>query len=154
MTSNHSIISNSSNPNNPSKSICKLHKPQNKPTYTGNHTDNAHGHPTLQHMEQEAAKLRDLNSELDSIQQTPAVEVDAQRAEADSKSVYVGNVDYGATPLELQQHFSASGVVERVTIMTNKQTGQPKGFAYLEFASTDGANKAGGNARWLFVQRP
>lgn len=103
---------------------------------------------TLEEMEQEAAKLRELNSELDNLQQSAQGqgqgqgEIDAQRSEADSKSVYVGNVDYGTTPLELQQHFSTAGVVERVTIMTNKQTGQPKGFAYLEFALADGANKA------------
>lgn len=66
----------------------------------------------------------------------------AARSETDTRSIYIGNVDYGSTPLELQQHFSDSGVVERVTIMTNKLTGQPKGFAYLEFALSEAASKA------------
>lgn len=98
----------------------------------------------LQELEAEAAKLRELNSLLDKIlqQQPDQAEEDAARTEADSRSIYVGNVDYGTTPVELQQHFSSSGDVERVTILTNKHTGQPKGFAYLEFALEEGANKA------------
>lgn len=55
------------------------------------------------------------------------------RNSLDSRSIYIGNVDYGANPLDLQRHFRACGVVERITIMTNKETGQPKGYAYLEF---------------------
>jgi hypothetical protein len=42
-------------------------------------------------------------------------------------------VDYSATPEELVTHFKACGTVERVTIMCDKFTGQPKGFAYIEF---------------------
>ncbi|OBA19167.1 RNA-binding domain-containing protein [Metschnikowia bicuspidata var. bicuspidata NRRL YB-4993] len=97
---------------------------------------------TLQDMEEEAARLRELNARLDALQSAPLGEEETQKSEVDPKSVYVGNVDYGATPLELQQHFSTSGEVERVTIITNKQTGQPKGFAYLEFSLADEANKA------------
>jgi RNA recognition motif. (a.k.a. RRM, RBD, or RNP domain) len=48
-------------------------------------------------------------------------------------SVYVGQVDYSATPEELLAHFEACGTVERVTIVCDKMTGRPKGFAYLEF---------------------
>ena len=59
-----------------------------------------------------------------------------------SRSIYIGNVNYSATPQELQMLFSKSGVVNRVTIMTNKFTQQPKGFAYLEFADEDAVNKA------------
>ena len=65
-----------------------------------------------------------------------------KKRDTDARSIYIGNVDYGSTPLELQQHFSSAGVVNRVTILTNKFTGQPKGFAYLEFADTDAVNKA------------
>lgn len=60
----------------------------------------------------------------------------------DVKSVYIGNVDYAVTSVELQQHFADCGVVERVTIMTNKATGQPKGFAYMEFATAEQAKVA------------
>lgn len=43
-------------------------------------------------------------------------------------------VDYGATVEELGGHFSDCGTINRVTIMCNKATGMPKGFAYIEFA--------------------
>ena len=44
-------------------------------------------------------------------------------------SVYVGQVDYSATPEELLAHFEPCGTVERVTIVCDKFTGKPKGFA-------------------------
>lgn len=43
-------------------------------------------------------------------------------------------MDYSATPEELLSHFEACGTVERVTIVCDKFTGKPKGFAYLEFS--------------------
>jgi len=51
----------------------------------------------------------------------------------DGASIYVGQVDYGTTPEELLGHFEACGTVERVTIVCDKYTGKPKGYAYLEF---------------------
>lgn len=92
----------------------------------------------MEEMEKEAAKLRDLHSQLSGTDS----EAEKEKRDIDSRSVYIGNVDYDATPLELQQHFSSAGVVNRVTILMNKFTGQPKGFAYLEFADIDGVNKA------------
>ena len=47
--------------------------------------------------------------------------------------MYVGQVEYSATPEELLAHFEPCGTVERVTIVCDKFTGHPKGFAYLEF---------------------
>ncbi len=38
----------------------------------------------------------------------------------DSRSIYVGNVDYSCTPEELQLHFQGCGTVNRVTILTDK----------------------------------
>ncbi len=55
-------------------------------------------------------------------------------ADIDARSVYVGNVDYGSTPEELQTHFQACGTINRVTILLDKWTGHPKGYAYVEFA--------------------
>jgi hypothetical protein len=48
-------------------------------------------------------------------------------------SIYVGQVDYSSTPEELLAHFESCGTVERVTIVCDKFTGKPKGYAYLEF---------------------
>lgn len=43
-------------------------------------------------------------------------------------SVYVGQVDYAATPEQLLSHFEACGTVERVTIVCDKFSGRPKGL--------------------------
>ncbi|VDI70636.1 polyadenylate-binding protein 2 [Mytilus galloprovincialis] len=51
-------------------------------------------------------------------------------------------VDYGATAEEMEQHFHGCGSVNRVTILCDKFTGHPKGFAYVEFADKDSVTTA------------
>ena len=58
------------------------------------------------------------------------------------RSVYIGNVDYGATAEELEQHFHGCGSINRVTILCNKFDGTPKGFAYIEFVDKDSVETA------------
>lgn len=70
-----------------------------------------------------------------------AAAADPEKTEIDSRSVYVGNVDYACTPEELQQHFAQCGTVNRVTILTDK-FGNPKGFAYVEFLEVDAVQNA------------
>ncbi|GFY82020.1 polyadenylate-binding protein 1 [Actinidia rufa] len=65
----------------------------------------------------------------------------AEKEEVDSRSIYVGNVDYACTPEEVQQHFQSCGTVNRVTILTDK-FGQPKGFAYVEFVEFEAVQNA------------
>lgn len=60
-----------------------------------------------------------------------------EKKEIDDRSIYVGNVDYGATAEELEAHFHGCGSMNRVTILCNKSDGHPKGFAYIEFGSKD-----------------
>lgn len=55
---------------------------------------------------------------------------------------HVGQVDYDATPDELQSHFEACGTINRVTILCDKFSGRPKGYAYIEFADKDGSENA------------
>eukprot|EP00922_Rhytidocystis_sp_ex-Travisia-forbesii_P051424 GHVS01076322.1.p1 GENE.GHVS01076322.1~~GHVS01076322.1.p1 ORF type:complete len:229 (-),score=65.13 GHVS01076322.1:42-662(-) len=62
--------------------------------------------------------------------------------EVDRRSVYVGNVDYSATPHELQDHFKSCGNINRITIMVDKMTGHPKGFAYVEFDDVEAVQHA------------
>jgi polyadenylate-binding protein 2 len=50
---------------------------------------------------------------------------DGNKEEADARSVFVNNVDYGTTPEELQQLFAGCGTVNRVTILADK-FGNPK----------------------------
>ncbi|NWU05200.1 PABP2 protein, partial [Cephalopterus ornatus] len=56
-----------------------------------------------------------------------------EKVEADQRSIYVGNVDYGGTAEELESHFNSCGQINRVTILCDKFSGHPKGYAYIEF---------------------
>ena len=49
--------------------------------------------------------------------------------------IYVGNLSYEVTEEELQQEFQTFGEVESVSIITDKYTGRPKGFAFVEIPS-------------------
>ncbi|KAL3770938.1 hypothetical protein ACHAWO_002483 [Cyclotella atomus] len=63
----------------------------------------------------------------------PKDKSDGEKVSKDGNSIYVGQVDYSSTPEELLAHFESCGTVERVTIVCDKFTGKPKGYAYLEF---------------------
>ncbi|KAK0644499.1 hypothetical protein B0T16DRAFT_460546 [Cercophora newfieldiana] len=80
-------------------------------------------------MEQEAAKLREMQANLDQEHH----ELADNKEDVDSRSIFVGNVDYSASPEEIQTHFQSCGSINRVTILLDKFTGQPKGYAYVEF---------------------
>jgi cold-inducible RNA-binding protein len=49
--------------------------------------------------------------------------------------IYVGNLSYDVTEEELKQEFMAYGEVASVSIMTDKFSGRPKGFAFVEMDS-------------------
>ncbi|KAG4443451.1 hypothetical protein IFR05_001021 [Cadophora sp. M221] len=80
-------------------------------------------------MEEEAAKLREMQATLD--QQSHDLSEDKE--DIDSRSIFVGNVDYASSPEEIQAHFQSCGSINRVTILLDKFTGHPKGYAYVEF---------------------
>ncbi|XP_044901563.1 embryonic polyadenylate-binding protein 2 isoform X4 [Felis catus] len=65
-----------------------------------------------------------------------------EQLESDHRSVYVGNVDYGGTAEELEAYFNSCGEVHRVTILCDKFSGHPKGYAYIEFAAESSAQAA------------
>ncbi|XP_031561997.1 polyadenylate-binding protein 2-B-like [Actinia tenebrosa] len=100
----------------------------------------------VKEMEEEAEKLKEMQKQVEqSIMSPPAQGIHKtveEKAEIDSRSVYVGNVDYSATAEELEQHFHGCGSVNRVTILCDKFTGHPKGFAYVEFADKESVNNA------------
>lgn len=75
-------------------------------------------------MEEEANKLREMQASLD----TQADKVQENQTDVDSRSIFVGNVDYSASPEEIQAHFQSCGSINRVTILLDKFTGQPKGY--------------------------
>lgn len=57
-------------------------------------------------------------------------------------NIFVGNLSYQTTQDELHQAFSAYGNVERVNIITDRDTGQPRGFAFVEMTERRDAETA------------
>ncbi|XKT74139.1 MAG: RNA recognition motif domain-containing protein [Patescibacteria group bacterium UBA2163] len=58
------------------------------------------------------------------------------------KKLFVGNVPYQITEDELRQAFSEAGNVESVAIITDKMTGRPRGFVFVEMSTDEEAQKA------------
>ena len=77
----------------------------------------------VQQMEEEANQLRQMQQNLD----VERGDLRENREDVDARSVFVGNVDYGASPEEIQAHFQSCGSINRVTILLDKFTGHPKG---------------------------
>lgn len=57
-------------------------------------------------------------------------------------NLYVGNLDFSTTEDDLRNAFAAHGTVERVSLMRDKFTGQPRGFAFVEMPDSGEAQKA------------
>jgi RNA recognition motif-containing protein len=57
-------------------------------------------------------------------------------------NIFVGNLSYQATPADLQNAFGAYGSVERVNVVTDRETGQPRGFAFVEMSDSEAAQTA------------
>jgi len=49
--------------------------------------------------------------------------------------IYVGNLSYDITEEELREEFQAFGEVESVSVITDKYSGRPRGFAFVEMQS-------------------
>lgn len=67
-----------------------------------------------------------------------------------SQKLYVGNLPYSATEDEVRQFFSNYGSVVSVSIVTDRETGRPRGFGFVEMddigravADGNGANFGG-----------
>ena len=59
-----------------------------------------------------------------------------------ARKLYVGNMPYEAGEQDLRELFSSAGTVETVTVMRDQMTGRARGFAFVEMASDEGAQKA------------
>ncbi|HEY3739698.1 MAG TPA: RNA-binding protein [Bryobacteraceae bacterium] len=57
-------------------------------------------------------------------------------------NIFVGNLSFGTTQDELHAAFAAYGSVERVNIVTDRDTGQPRGFAFVEMSDRSAADQA------------
>jgi len=57
-------------------------------------------------------------------------------------NIFVGNLSYQTTEAELETAFGTFGAVERVSIVRDRDTGQPRGFAFVEMTNADQAASA------------
>ena len=58
------------------------------------------------------------------------------------KNIFVGNLDFGATEDTIRSLFEAYGTVERVSLMTDRDTGRSRGFAFVEMTDASEADRA------------
>ena len=53
--------------------------------------------------------------------------------------LYVGNLPFSATDESVRALFSKHGTVEKVSLITDRETGRPRGFGFVEMSSADAA---------------
>lgn len=58
------------------------------------------------------------------------------------KNIFVGNLSFGATEDSLRAMFEAYGAVERVNVVTDRDTGRARGFGFVEMSVNADADKA------------
>jgi RNA recognition motif-containing protein len=58
------------------------------------------------------------------------------------KNIFVGNLSFNTSEDELRQVFEAYGQVDRVSILTDRETGRSRGFAFVEMTNTEEGEKA------------
>ena len=59
-----------------------------------------------------------------------------------SKKLYVGNLPFSATEDELRDLFARHGSVDSVKVITDRETGRPRGFAFVEMSEPSSATDA------------
>ena len=67
-------------------------------------------------------------------------------------SIYVGNLSYSVTEEDLSGVFEEYGTVKRITLPTDRETGRPRGFAFVEMAAESeevAAIEALDGAEWM-----
>lgn len=138
----------------------------------------------VEEMEREANKLREMQAAAEKAEReneqggAEGVPMDTEedKAMADSRSIYIGNVrihlcplwwlirfacvdplftfqvDYSATPEEIQGHFQACGTINRVTILCDKFTGHPKGYGSMFNCETSVWFADGVSSRYAYVE--
>ncbi len=58
------------------------------------------------------------------------------------KNIFVGNLDFGASEESIRTLFSSYGNVDRVSIVTDRETGRSRGFAFVEMSDSGEADRA------------
>ena len=58
------------------------------------------------------------------------------------KNLYVGNLPHSTTEAELRNLFEAHGAVEKITLVTDRDTGRSRGFGFVEMTNASEADEA------------
>jgi RNA recognition motif-containing protein len=58
------------------------------------------------------------------------------------KNLYVGNLPHSTTEAELRNLFETHGAVEKITLVTDRDTGRSRGFGFVEMSNASEADKA------------
>jgi RNA recognition motif-containing protein len=58
------------------------------------------------------------------------------------KNIFVGNLDFGATESSIRSLFEPYGSVDRVNVITDRDTGRSRGFAFVEMSDASEADRA------------
>lgn len=59
-----------------------------------------------------------------------------------SKKIYVGNLPFSSTEQDLRDAFGRHGTVDSVSVITDRETGRPRGFAFIEMEEATAAADA------------
>ncbi|HEX3876759.1 MAG TPA: RNA-binding protein [Bryobacteraceae bacterium] len=58
------------------------------------------------------------------------------------KNIFVGNLDFAATDSSVRAMFEEYGTVDRVNLVTDRDTGRSRGFAFVEMSNAEEADRA------------
>jgi len=73
---------------------------------------------------------------------SPAGDYRSQKVKEMASKVFVGNLDFNTTKTEVQTLFSEVGEIRDVFLPTDRESGRPRGFAFVEYANEADAAKA------------
>jgi RNA recognition motif-containing protein len=59
-----------------------------------------------------------------------------------SKKIYIGNLPFTTTEAELRTVFERHGSVDSVSVISDRETGRPRGFAFVEMSEANAASDA------------
>ena len=57
-------------------------------------------------------------------------------------NIFVGNIAFSVTEQDLRELFAPYGVVDRISLITDRETGRPRGFGFVEMADDTAAKAA------------
>jgi RNA recognition motif-containing protein len=75
-------------------------------------------------------------------QSAPSSHFESQCRGSGVKNIFVGNLSFNTSEDELRQLFEGYGPVDRVSIMTDRDTGRSRGFGFVEMTNNDDGEKA------------